>query len=280
MIHHKAPHGPHHPAPRHKDLFADTIFPEPETLYDNYAGRAPEAIANKLKNSRLLLSKYPHLRKIAKKEGTEKEKVKEMYQEYMRGYLRLVRTLDDNIGRFLDHLKTSGLDKNTVVIYTSDNGFFLGEHGFVNKLWAYEQAIHLPFIVRYPGHLKPRTKQNAMLSWIDVAPTLMELAGGTAPDEMDGRSFEALLSGKAYTQRSEVFYHFHDTRLIPEHKGLRTERYKIVHYLSFGKNKSFKPMWELFDLKSDPNEMNNVIDNPEYNEILKPLKAKLEGFSN
>jgi arylsulfatase A-like enzyme len=278
MVHHKAPHTPHDPAPRHKTLFADTTFPEPDTLFDDYAGRMPEKIANDLMNNRLLIVRTPQYRELVNKQGTDKEKLKEIYQAYMKGYLRLVASLDENVGRLLDFVEQEGLSRNTIVIYTSDNGYFLGEHGFMNKMWIYEPAMNLPFIMRYPGCLTPGSTEDAMLSWVDVAPTLIELAGGDAPEEMDGRSFSTLLDGNSTTHRREIFYQYHDQTFAPEHYGLRTDNYKIAHYTSFKGRKNFKPMWELFDLKNDPEEMNNLIDNPEYKDIAEELKLRLEKY--
>ena len=278
MVHHKAPHSPHDPAPRHKNLFANTRFPEPDTLFDDYTGRMPEKIANKLRASRLLINKYPEYGNLVRKKGSDKEKLKEIYQAYMKGYLRLVASLDENVGRLLDFVEQEGLAKNTIIIYTSDNGFFLGEHGFMNKMWIYEPALHLPFIMRYPDHLAPGSTENAMLSWVDVAPTLIELAGGDAPKEMDGRSFKPILDGEPITTRQEVFYEFLAERHAPKHKGLRTEQYKIAYYSSFEIAEGFRPMWELFDLKNDPEEMNNIIDDPKYRDIVKELKTQLKKY--
>lgn len=278
MVHHKAPHSPHDPAPRHKDLYANTTFPEPDTLFDDYTGRMPEKIADSLRSSRLLINRYPEYKKLVNKAGSDKENLKEIYQAYMKGYLRLVASLDENVGRLLDAVEHMGLAKNTIVIYTSDNGFFLGEHGFMNKMWIYEPAIHLPFIMRYPDHLAPGSTENALLSWVDVAPTLIELAGGNAPKEMDGRSFKPLVDGEPITPRKEIFYEFFADGHAPKHHGLRTERYKIAHYTSFKKAKGFRPMWELFDLKSDPNEMNNIINDPKYRTIVEELKTRLKKY--
>ena len=152
MIHHKAPHSPHIPSPRHKDLFKDRIFPEPSNLLDDYAGRAPEPVAGQLAWSRLLQQDEAQYQPIKKQfNGDAAHDTRLMYQEYLRNYLRLIAALDENVGRVLDHLDKTGLAGNTVVIYTSDNGYFLGEHGFYNKMWMYEEGFSIPMLIRMPG---------------------------------------------------------------------------------------------------------------------------------
>ncbi|MGD9128306.1 MAG: sulfatase, partial [Planctomycetia bacterium] len=198
MVHHKAPHNPHQPAPRHKNLFADKKFPEPPTLLDDYKGRVPELMADDLIFSRLLICHYREY----KKELEEAQKMNRadgtrlMYQTFMRGYTRLIATLDEDIGRLLDHLDKSGLSDNTIVIYVSDNGFFTGEHGFFNKMFMYEPSLQIPLMVRWPGKVKPGSvNENDLVSMLDVAPLLLDAAGAPIPADMQGRSFKPLLSG-------------------------------------------------------------------------------------
>ncbi len=187
MIHHKAPHGPHVPAPRHKDLFKDTVFPEPPTLLDDYQGRAPEPVANLLRWSRLVQNDYPEYQYLRKQfTDDHSHDTRLVYQEYMRGYLRLVASLDENIGRVLDYLDKTDLAKNTIVIFTSDNGYFQGEHGFYNKMWMYEESLLLPLVVRMPGVPGGQTNAN-FVGMFDMAPTILDLAGVKAPEDMQGR---------------------------------------------------------------------------------------------
>ena len=152
MVHHKAPHGPHHPAARHRDLLADATLPEPATLLDTYEGRAPKAVADEILHSRMAL--WPHAPEELKEavRGDRAQATRQIYQAYMKGHLRLVAALDENVGRLLDYLDQSGLSKNTLVVYTSDNGFFYGEHGFYNSDAIHRQDVfRMVFIRRHRG---------------------------------------------------------------------------------------------------------------------------------
>lgn len=262
MIHHKAPHAPHDPAPRHKDLFKDTVFPEPPNLLDDYAGRAPAVVAGQLSWSRLLQQCEPQYQPIKQQfTGDRAHDTRLMYQEYLRNYLRLVVALDENVGRVLDFLDQSGLASNTVVIYTSDNGYFLGEHGFYNKMWMYEESLHLPLLIRTPQG-KPGVCHE-LVAMLDIAPTVLDLAGASVPPDLQGKSMRPLLAGQTNGWRTAFYYHYYgimgpprEDNWIAYHQilGVRTKTAKLVCYPDWKGG----PFWEFFDLAHDPREMRNL----------------------
>ena len=268
MLHYTAPHAPHIPAPRHKDLFKDTVFPEPATLLDNYAGRAPEPVADGLSWSRLLQAEggpYESLKKQFTGDRTHDTRL--MYQTYVRNYLRMVAGIDENIGRLMDHLEKSGLAANTIVVYTSDNGYFLGEHGFYNKMWMYEEGSHIPLIIRMPGH-HAGTTNDQIVSMIDVAPTILDLARIKVPDDIQGCSMKPLILSEPTKWRDSFYYHYYGFRRQPaknwiaspngEIFGIRTATTKLICYPKWKGG----PFWEYFDLVTDPHEMINLVTNP------------------
>ena len=216
MVHHKAAHAPHDPAPRHKNLFRGITFPEPFNLRDDYKGRAPALLADQLIWSRLPLATSGDINIRGEKDikgqfnGERDHDTRLAYQTYMRGYLCLVAALDENVGRLLDELDRQGLTKNTIVIYTSDNGFFNGEHGFFNKMWMYEPSLHLPLLVRWPDVVRPGAVNDQLVSMLDVAPTLVDLVGAPVPADMQGVSFRPLLEGQAPVWRNAIYYHYYE----------------------------------------------------------------------
>ena len=280
MIHHKAPHGPHIPAPRHKDLFKDKVFPEPATLLDDYAGRAPEPVAGQLPWSRLIQNDYPEYRHLKKGyTGDAAHDTRLVYQEFLRGYLRLVAGVDENVGRVLDYLNDTGLAKNTVVIYTSDNGYFLGEHGFYNKMWMYEEGFSIPMIVRMPGNQIGTTSQQ-FVSILDIAPTLLDFAGAKIPADIQGCSMKPLLTGDPAKWCDAFYYHYYGVTGAPQvanwigyHEiiGVRTETAKLIYYPTWKNG----PFWEYFDLTQDPREMHNLYRNSSRLKEVAALKGKL-----
>jgi arylsulfatase A-like enzyme len=277
LLHPKPPHEPYSPPKKYEDFLADVTIPEPTTLLDDYKGRAPAIIADKMTPNRIILkSKYtamiakdPMLQKMSRDELT-----RHFYQIYIKGYYRLVKSVDENVGRVLDYLDESGLAKNTLVIYTSDQGFSLGEHGFYNKQWMYESPLHQPLLVRYPGVIQPGSVHDSMVNHVDLAPTLLDFAGQSIPDDMQGYSLKPILQGNAKRVRDASYYHFysHGVRL-PEMIGIRTETHKLIHY------PGMEPaQWELFDLRRDPDEMNNLNANPEYAQVREQLLGKLKAL--
>jgi len=194
-------------------------------------------------------------------------------------------SLDDNIGKVLDYLDESNLADNTIVIYTSDQGVFLGEHGLFDKRFMYEESIRMPFIVRYPKEIEPNIVNTDIVLNLDFAETFLDYAGVDIPSDMQGRSLRELFRGKTPQDwRTEMYYRYwmHLAHFdVPAHIGIRTKRYKLIYY--YGKPLGAKgakaeltePEWELFDLKDDPLEMNSVYKKPEYADIVGELKLKL-----
>jgi arylsulfatase A-like enzyme len=298
MYHHKAPHRPWEPDAKHKAMFADKVIPEPPTLWDDYAGRTDairectQKVFNDLTRRDLKLEPPadlpagPERQKWMNTKPTEvdilvrgEKKVLKgdelnrwKYQRYMQDYLACVQSVDDNVGRMLDYLDQSDLSKNTVVIYTSDQGFFLGDHGLFDKRFMYEPSLKMPFIVRWPGVTKPRSTQPAVATNCDFAPTFMAIAGQPVPADMQGRSLVPLLKGeKPADWRTGFYYRYyhdpgdHNTRA---HYGVRTETHKLIYFWK-------KDQWELYDLTKDPSEMHNVFADAAYAEVVQKLKAEL-----
>lgn len=192
------------------------------------------------------------------------------YQRFIKDYLRCVRALDENIGRVLDYLDESGLSKNTIVIYSSDQGFYLGEHGWYDKRWMFEESLSMPFLIRWPGVVKPGTRSKALIQNIDYAPTFLEAAGVPIPSDIQGRSLLPVLKNDGIAPedwRKAIYYSYfgEETHHVPAHDGVRTDRYKLFY---IPKTKE----WQLFDLDKDPQELKSVHDNPEYATVLKDMK--------
>jgi arylsulfatase A-like enzyme len=275
LLHPKPPHEPYSPPKKYEAFLEDVTIPEPSTLLDDYKGRTPEAIADTMTANRIILkSKYqqiiakdPKLQKMSREQLT-----RHFYQIYIKGYYRLVKSVDDNVGRVLDYLDESGLAKDTLVIYTSDQGFSLGEHGFYNKQWMYESPLHQPLLIRYPGVIKAGTVHQSMVNHVDLAPTVLEYAGAAVPGDMQGFSLKPILEGRADKVRDASYYHFYSHgKRLPEMIGVRTDRYKLIHYPGM----SGRYQWELFDLQKDAEEMNNQAHNPEFGELRKRMTAEL-----
>jgi len=276
MIHHKAPHAPHEYPAHYERLYTGTI-PLPETFEDDWAGRSA------LKDSPCRWSKLVnmidgdlHGNELGQREIPPRNNPAAFrlwaYQTFMKGYLRLIAALDDNVGRVLDYLKRTGLAGNTVVVYTSDNGFFLGDHGLYNKMWMYEPSLSLPLIIRHPGHIVPETTCDAMVSLIDLAPTFLELAGAPISSDIQGHSLVNLLGGKTQNSpRSAHYYHYYRQYDVPSICGLRTETHKIICYHELVGD----ARWELFDLKSDPQELHNLALVPQHAELLFRMQQQL-----
>jgi arylsulfatase A-like enzyme len=204
---------------------------------------------------------------------TGKDLARWKYQRYIKDYLRCIASVDDNVGRVLDYLDVKGLARNTIVIYTSDQGFYLGEHGWFDKRFMYEESLRMPLLVRYPAELKPAVVDNMVLN-IDFAPTFLDYAGVHTPDRMQGRSFRDVVRGSAPVDwRQSMYYHYYEypgVHAVRRHYGIRTNRYKLIHfYYNID-------AWELYDLQSDPHELKNLYDDQQYSDIVAELKAELE----
>jgi N-acetylglucosamine-6-sulfatase len=192
------------------------------------------------------------------------------YQRYLKNYLRTIRSLDEGIGRILDYLDESGLAENTIVIYSSDQSFYLGEHGWYDKRWMFEESLTMPFLIRWPGVVKPGTRSHAMIQNIDYAPTFLEAAGVEIPHEIQGRSLIPVFKndGKAPADWRKAIYYFYsgeDVHDVAAHNGVRTDRHKLFYLPETNE-------WQLFDLEKDPQEMKSVHDDPAYATVLNELK--------
>ena len=276
LLHPKPPHEPYTPPTRYEDFLKGVFIPEPATLLDDYKGRTPEAISEIMRNNRIILKPvFKDMRKRIEKENpgiSQNDLTRKMYQEYIKGYYRLVKSVDDQVARVLDYLKESGLEKDTLVIYTSDQGFSLGEHGFYNKQWMYENPLHQPLLVRFPGKIKPKQVHHSMVNHIDLAPTLLDYAGLPIPKDMQGHSLRGILEAREQKVRDESYYHFyqHGTTL-PEMIGIRTDTHKLIHYPTM----PGKYQWELFDLVNDPEEMNNLYHQPQNIKLREEMSERL-----
>lgn len=209
---------------------------------------------------------------------------RETYQRYLERYLRCVKGVDDNVRRLLDYLRAEGMLDNTVILYTGDQGFFLGEHDLMDKRWMYEEAFRMPFLVRYPGLVKAGSTNNWLINNTDFAPTMLELAGVDTPPYMQGRSFAAALKGEAKPAdwRKATYYrywmHMAHNLGTPAHFGVRSDRYKLIFFYGAtqsGGNRT-PAAWEFYDLENDPNEMKNEYGNPKYAPVIADLKAELK----
>jgi len=280
LYHHKAPHDEWEYDPKYEDLYKDVIVPEPETLFDKYENRG-EAIKRVTQKIGMKHTKFEeetnHLVGWVRKT--------QQYQIYIKKYLRCVAYIEDNVGRVLDYLDESGLTKNTVVVYTSDQGFFLGEHGLYDKRFMYEESLRMPFIVRYPREIKPGSVSDDIASNVDFAETFLDYAGVPIPQDMQGRSLRPVLKGRPPKNwRTSMYYRYwmHGAHFnVAAHFGVRTKRYKLIYYYGLplnargAKRRQTPPEWELFDLKKDPMEMNNVYADAAYANVIKKLKAEL-----
>lgn len=205
----------------------------------------------------------------------EKEIAIWKYNRYIKDYLRTIQSVDDGVGEVLDYLEENGLAENTIVVYTSDQGFFLGEHGWFDKRFMYEQSFRTPLLIRYPKEIKPGTTIDELVQNLDFAPTLLDYAGVAIPSQMQGESFRQLANGTSDEWRDAVYYTYYEYpalggHMVKRHYGVSTDRYKLMHFYYDVDE------WEMYDLKEDPNEMNSIYEDPEYAEVKADLHQKLE----
>lgn len=288
MHHFKAPHDMFENAKRYDAYLEDVEIPEPVNLHNQPAagfgskGSRPYGAG---------VTKAHPSWNLGRKLGidsnlNEPEYGKAVYQKYLKRYLRCVKGVDDNVKRLVDFLKESGEYENTVIIYTGDQGFLLGEHDFMDKRWMYEESFRMPFIVHYPNVIKKGSINNWLINNTDFAPTMLELAGVKTPPYMQGRSFSSAFEGlpKPSDWRQVTYYRYwmhmaHNLR-VPGHFGIRSERYKLIFFYGTAQNGGTKEAtpaaWELYDLEKDPFEMNNLYENPEYAAIVKEMKTQLK----
>jgi arylsulfatase A-like enzyme len=281
----KAPHRSWEPALKYLEMYDKTVFPEPPTLFDDFSGRGKaeheqqQMIAKVLNDEDLKLKAPPALTPEQRKvwdayyeprnaafralnlEGDALVKWK--YQRFMHDYCATVASIDESTGRLLDYLKQAGLDRSTIVVYSSDQGVFLGEHGWMDKRWIFEQSLRTPLLVRWPGVIAPGTVNTDMVSNLDFAETFLDAAGINVPAEMQGRSMVPIFQGHTPADwRSDFYYHYYEhpgVHNVARQYGVITDRYKLVHFYEPAMN-----YWELFDLKTDPMEMKSVYDDPAY----------------
>jgi arylsulfatase A-like enzyme len=265
-------HRPFQPPHKYEHIYDNIRITEPGTFYDDYSMRAAAA-----KEAKMRIADMPDFNPPA--DLTERQRKQWNYQKFMQHFLGTLRSQDDNVGRLLDYLDESGLADNTIVIYTADHGFFLGDHGWFDKRFMYEQAIRVPWMIRYPGHVKPGSVSKDWVVNIDNAPTALDLAGLPVPEDMQGKSIAPLLKGSVPPDwQTSYYYHYYEFfdsgHWVLPHYGIRTERYKLISYYTVNE-------WELFDLEKDPDEMENLFEwsgykvHPAYQSVVDDLVGQL-----
>ncbi|NDV62017.1 sulfatase [Puniceicoccales bacterium CK1056] len=307
MVQHKAPHREWSPPVKYLDLFDGVVFPEPETLFDDYRGRTtashdqdmtlartfekdkdlkvdvrrPDSIFYQRVYSRL----SPEEQELWDRNLDQREAgyndpdlkgvafLRLKYQSYLRDYLACVRSLDDNIGRLQDYLETSGLAENTVFIYSSDQGFYLGEHGWFDKRFMYDESYRTPLLISWPGVTKAGSVNSDLVSNLDFAQTFLEIAGVPAPEGMQGASLVPALTGKTPDDwRDYHYYHYYEYpgwHMVQRHEGVYDGRYKLIHFYDLDE-------WELIDTESDPHELTSQYFNPEYTPVKERMHRALD----
>ena len=288
MTHFKACHEPFSYPERTAGRYEDTMLPEPPSLWEDKRHRSPgsQLFGFTIQTMARRLTRPDHggwAPSPPLSEMTDRQMKRRGYQRFVKRYLRCVDALDQNVGRLLDYVDEAGLTDNTVVIYTSDQGYFLGEHNYIDKRWMYEESMRMPFLIRYPGEIAPGREVDDLVTNVDFAPLLLDYAGRETPPYMQGRSFRPNLQGRTPDGwREAVYYrywmHANGARR-PAHYGIRTQRYKLIFFyglpLGHTANAPTPPGWELYDLAKDPQEMDNVYGEPGYAEVTKRLKRKL-----
>ncbi len=322
MYHQKAPHRNWMPSPRHLGVFNDTVFPEPDNLFDNYENRGRAAkeqdlsIAKTLQDDwdlklltreEMLKDTTNRLYEVYKRMPSDVQDkwdeayakrinefktlnlkgddlVRWKYQQYMQDYLATILAVDENIGRLLNYLEEKGELDNTIIVYTSDQGFFLGEHGWFDKRFMYEESHRMPFIIRYPEAIKANTKTSALSMNVDFMPTFLDLANIAIPSDVQGVSLKPLFDNDGAVGddwRKAVYYHYYEypaEHSVKRHYGIRTQDFKLIHFYDDINE------FEMYDLVNDPSEMNNVYDNPAYAdkraELTQQLKKTREQYND
>ncbi len=297
MYQQKAPHRGWQPPPKFMHLYDDVDIPEPPTLFEDYADRGPAVkqqdmtIAETMSESDLKLvtptnltpeqlatwnAAYEPKNKAFREQNlTGDALTRWKYQRYVKDYLRCVASVDEQLGRVLDYLDESGLADNTVVIYCSDQGFYLGEHGWFDKRWMYEESLRTPLLVRWPGKVEAGEFNDDIVSPLDFAATFLDMAGADIPSDLQGRSLVPVLQGQTPSDwRKTFYYHYYEYpgyHYVRRHYGVTDGRFKLIHFYEKDVNH-----WELFDLHVDPNELQSVFDNPVYEKTRLRLALELE----
>lgn len=311
LYHQKAPHRAWQPEEKYLNLYDDKHFDVPENFFDDYTGRGTAAKHQKMEIGRdmewghdMKFEYDPYTGKLTSfgkeldsrfdeqqqsawraaygpenndfmqnKPENKEDLYKWKFNRYIKDYLRCIKSVDDGVGELLDYLMANGLAENTIVVYTSDQGFYLGEHGWFDKRFMYEESLRTPLIVRFPKEIKAGLLCDKMIQNIDYAPTLLDYAGIKIPKDMQGESFRKVVAGKHSKWRDAIYYRYYEYpqphSVIP-HFGIRTERYKLIRFYDEVDE------WELYDLEKDPHEMKSVYDHPAYKKIQAQLHKKLK----
>ncbi len=307
LYHQKAPHRNWLPAPKYLNLFDSVTFTPPSNFFDDYEGRGRAAKEQEMQidghamwghDFKLIVDPngdttqfYNDIKRMNQQQRADwmaayesenqeflakklqgKELALWKYNRYIKDYLRCIQSVDDGVGEVLDYLEEAGLAENTIVIYTSDQGFYLGEHGWFDKRFMYEESFRTPLLIRYPKEIKPGTKIGKLVQNLDFAPTFLDYANIEIPDEMQGESFRKLVSGETGEWRDAVYYTYYEypaVHMVKRHYGVATERYKLIHfYYDIDE-------WEMYDLQTDPQEMKNIYNDPAYADVQKMLLERL-----
>jgi len=293
---HKAPHREWAPAIRHLNKYDDVTIPEPDTLFDDYKGRGKPAHTQDMTIAKTMTAtdlKFTFPKNLTPEQRAAWEAaydneneafrkadpkgpdlVRWRYQRYIKDYLRCIDAVDENVGRVLDYIDAEGLRDNTIVVYCSDQGFYLGEHGWFDKRWIYEQSVKTPLLVRWPGTVKPGAKSDAMVVNIDFAETLLEAAGVAVPADMQGRSIVPVLADKTPADwRRSFYYHYYEypgPHSVRRHYGVVERRFKLVRFYEPDVDE-----WEMYDLEADPKELKSVHADPNYAQERARLEKEL-----
>lgn len=307
LYHQKAPHRNWLPAPKYVNLYDDVTFDPPANYFDDYEGRGRAAHEQEMEiakhamwghDFKLIVDPngdttafYNDIKRMnpeqranwmaayesenqdfLAKKLTGKELALWKFNRYIKDYLRCIRSVDDGVGEVLNYLEEAGLTENTIVVYTSDQGFYLGEHGWFDKRFMYEESFKTPLLMRYPKEIKPGTKIEKLVQNLDFAPTFLDYAGIAIPADMQGESFRKLVSGETSEWRDAVYYTYYEypsVHMVKRHYGVATERYKLIHfYYDIDE-------WEMYDLQTDPSEMHSVYNDPAYADVQKMMHEKL-----
>lgn len=295
LYHFKAPHRPWSPDTKYEHIFDDVEMPYPDTFDDDYSTREKTAGDTEMTMWHLT----PRDMKMSPPAGLSEKEAEEWlgtgvygeywtpsdtlsgdalkrwkYQRYIKDYLATAKSVDDQVGRLLYYLRETGLEDNTIVIYCGDQGFYLGEHGWFDKRFMYEESFRMPFIVRWPGRIKAGSVISDFITNVDFAPTILSMCGAGADPGMQGKDYRDTMLGKQRKPvRDAVYYHYYEYPFwhhVQPHYGIRTTRYKLIHFYYD------IDVWELYDLERDPDELHNVYGDPEYAGVVEDLMAELE----
>jgi arylsulfatase A-like enzyme len=316
-MHHKAPHRNWMPSTKYLDYYEDVSYPLPGNFYDSYEGKSPAAktaemrILNHLNEaydlkisdvnpekwqmeefkdiwSRMDRKDSIQLRNYYNKNNVDylsgklkgKERDTFIFNRYIKDYIRTIASVDESVGRLMDYLKKEGLYKNTLIVYTSDQSFYLGEHGWYDKRFMYEESFRTPIIIWYPEKIKPRVDKNNLVQNLDFGSTFLDYAGIDIPDDIQGVSMRPILENKNAKWRKSIYYHYYgypEIHQVRKHYGVKTNRYKLIHFYGEPKRQGDEAIdyWEMYDNNKDTFEMNNIYNNPKFRKVQKTLHIEL-----